>query len=175
MLTSSGCNLGLLPSRTEHYIPQTALIARRFARNEVCMDVGEWMGGLGLQQYAKAFAENGIDCDVLKHLTGEDLKELGVELLGHRRKLLTAIEALHSRPAAVPAPGRDAQMNSPPAQASVSPQRRHLTVLFSAPPPCRRGSIRKICVTSSAVTMRRSPKWFTRRAASLLNIWVTAH
>jgi class 3 adenylate cyclase/predicted ATPase len=94
------------------------------------MDVGEWLGGLGLQQYAKAFAENGIDYDVLQNLTGEDLKELGVELLGHRRKLLTAIEALHSRPAAVPAPGRDAQMNSPPAQTSVSPQRRHLTVLF---------------------------------------------
>jgi hypothetical protein len=58
------------------------------------MELADWLGRIGLPQYAKAFAENEIDAAVLPQLTAEDLKELGVGLLGHRRKLLTAIEGL---------------------------------------------------------------------------------
>jgi SAM domain (Sterile alpha motif) len=61
------------------------------------MEVADWLGQLGLSQYAKIFADNQIDDRVLPELTPEDLKELGVNLLGHRRKLLTAIEGLRSQ------------------------------------------------------------------------------
>src|SRR6516165_11444229 len=60
------------------------------------MDMGGWLRGLGLGKYEAAFCHNGIDESVLPHLTVEDLKELGVESVGDRRKLLTAIGALSS-------------------------------------------------------------------------------
>jgi hypothetical protein len=53
-------------------------------------------GGLGLEQYEAAFRENEIDDTVLPRLTAEDLKDLGVSIVGHRRKLLDAITALHA-------------------------------------------------------------------------------
>src|SRR5947209_7450417 len=94
------------------------------------MDVGEWLGGLGLGQYAKAFADNDIDADVLQQLTSDDLKELGVNLLGHRRKLLTAIDQLRPRkPSLVPEPPPE-HVAPRATHAAASPERRHLSVLF---------------------------------------------
>jgi SAM domain (Sterile alpha motif) len=58
------------------------------------MDVVVWLRGLGLGRYEAAFRENDIDESVLPSLTHENLKELGVASLGHRRKLLDAIAAL---------------------------------------------------------------------------------
>jgi len=58
------------------------------------MELGEWLRRLGLSQYERAFVDNAIDAEVLAKLTVEDLKELGVTLVGHRRKLLDAIAAL---------------------------------------------------------------------------------
>ena len=58
------------------------------------MDVGGWLRSLGLEQYEAAFRDNAIDEKVLPRLTAEDLKELGVNALGHRRMLLDAIAAL---------------------------------------------------------------------------------
>ena len=60
------------------------------------MDVGGWLRSLGLERYEAAFRENEIDDTVLPSLTAEDLKELGVGILGHRRKLLDAIAALRA-------------------------------------------------------------------------------
>src|SRR3954469_514192 len=57
-------------------------------------DLAEWLGRYGLSQYAKTFAENNIDYSVLPDLTENDLEKLGVSSLGHRKKLLRAIEAL---------------------------------------------------------------------------------
>jgi class 3 adenylate cyclase/predicted ATPase len=57
-------------------------------------DLAEWLGRHGLGQYAKRFAENNIDYSVLPDLTENDLEKLGVSSLGHRKKLLRAIEAL---------------------------------------------------------------------------------
>jgi len=51
----------------------------------------DWLEKLGLGQYAKRFAENDIDFDVLNDLTDQDLEKIGVASLGHRRKLLRAI------------------------------------------------------------------------------------
>jgi predicted ATPase len=58
------------------------------------MDIGRCLRRLGLEQYEAAFRANEIDETVLPNLTAEDLKELGVGALGHRRKLLDAITAL---------------------------------------------------------------------------------
>ena len=58
------------------------------------MDVEAWLGGLGLQQYQAAFRDNEIDGAVLRDLTADDLRELGVASVGHRRKLLSAISEL---------------------------------------------------------------------------------
>ncbi|MGB7100623.1 MAG: SAM domain-containing protein, partial [Xanthobacteraceae bacterium] len=55
------------------------------------MDVEQWLRGLGFGQYVPAFADNDIDFAVLGQLTDADLKELAVNSLGHRRRLLSAI------------------------------------------------------------------------------------
>jgi hypothetical protein len=58
------------------------------------MDLGGWLRSLGLERYEAAFRENEIDETVLPNLTAEDLKDLGVGIVGHRRKILDAIAAL---------------------------------------------------------------------------------
>ena len=58
------------------------------------MDVAAWLQDLGLERYVPAFRDNEIDGEVLPKLTAEDLKDLGVTSVGHRRKLLDAIAAL---------------------------------------------------------------------------------
>ena len=60
------------------------------------MDIGGWLKGIGFERYEAAFRDNGIDEQVLPHLTVEDLKEIGVATVGERRKLLAAIAALAS-------------------------------------------------------------------------------
>jgi class 3 adenylate cyclase len=69
------------------------------------MDVADWLRKLGLEQYEPAFRANEIDARVLPSLTAEDLKDLGVGLVGHRRRLLDAIAALRaSEPPLIPSP-----------------------------------------------------------------------
>ncbi len=95
------------------------------------MDVAAWLSGLELEQYAPAFRDNAIDGEVLRELTADDLKDLGVTLVGHRRKLLAAIAALGGE-----APTRDlAQPAASATSTPVSPltsdaERRQLTVMF---------------------------------------------
>jgi hypothetical protein len=71
------------------------------------MDVVVWLRSLGLGKYEALFRENDIDETVLPNLTAEDLKELGVASLGHRRKFLDAIAALRTD-ASGKAPSADA-------------------------------------------------------------------
>ena len=47
--------------------------------------IGEWLEKLGLSEYAQHFADNAIDLSVIRDLTEQDLKDLGV-LLATRRK-----------------------------------------------------------------------------------------
>jgi hypothetical protein len=58
------------------------------------MDVGAWLRELGLEQYEAAFRENGVDAEVLPTPTGEEFKDIGVNLIHHRRRLLEAIAGL---------------------------------------------------------------------------------
>ena len=95
----------------------------------MAIDVASWLQQLGLAQYEPAFRDNEVDGDVLPDLTAEDLIGLGVTLIGHRRKLLSAIAALG---AAAPAPALTATPASAPspAPASAQAERRQLTVMF---------------------------------------------
>src|SRR6201988_3434392 len=89
------------------------------------MIVAEWLRGLGLEQYAPAFRDNHVDGEVLHGLTAEDLRELGVASIGHRRRLLDAIARLvdgHPSAAASPTPSG--------AAVSSDAERRQLTVMF---------------------------------------------
>jgi class 3 adenylate cyclase/predicted ATPase len=96
------------------------------------MDLRGWLRSLGLEQYEAAFRENAIDDAVLPKLTAEDLKDLGVGLVGHRRKLLDAIAALRAESDVKAPPFAP----PPPAAATAAPameaagERRHVTVLF---------------------------------------------
>ena len=93
------------------------------------MDVGSWLRGLGLGQYEAAFRENAIDDTVLPNLTAEDLKDLGVGIVGHRRKLLDAIAALRAD-ASAKAPPLDA-LPATDITAKDTAERRQVTVMFS--------------------------------------------
>ena len=87
------------------------------------MDVAEWLRGLGLEQYAPAFRDNDINGQVLRRLTAEDLRDLGVASIGHRRQLLDGITALGE--------AQLAEGRSPAAQSTAGEaQRRRLTVMF---------------------------------------------
>jgi class 3 adenylate cyclase len=83
------------------------------------VDVAAWLHGLGLEQYEQSFRLNEIDARVLPRLTAEDLKDLGVTLVGHRRRLLDAIAALYvEKPA------------SADERVPAAAERRQLTVMF---------------------------------------------
>src|SRR6516162_6457661 len=76
-----------------------------------------------MQQYERAFRDNAIDTAVLPELTADDLKDLGVTLVGHRRRLLGAIAALRGDDPAPPAKSGEAALAS-------AAERRQLTVMF---------------------------------------------
>ena len=61
--------------------------------------IADWLEKLGMSEYAERFAENKIDVSVLRHLTDQDLKDIGVSL-GHRRKILAAISEVAAATAA---------------------------------------------------------------------------
>jgi class 3 adenylate cyclase/tetratricopeptide (TPR) repeat protein len=87
------------------------------------MDVGAWLRGLGLEQYAEAFAQNDVDGDTLLKLTSEDLTDIGVKSVGHRRKLLDAINQLAKVEAQSTA--------SLESEEGLEAERRQVTVLFA--------------------------------------------
>jgi class 3 adenylate cyclase/predicted ATPase len=89
------------------------------------MDVATWLQGLGLERYVPAFRDNEIDWDALPKLSAEDLKDLGVVLGGHRRRLLDAIAALGAT-----APAASATVAPRDAPAPAAAERRQLTVMF---------------------------------------------
>jgi class 3 adenylate cyclase len=101
-------------------------------RGGAVMDIVVWLRSLGLAKYEATFRENEIDETVLPNLTAEDLKELGVSALGHRRKLLDAIAALRSdasgRAPSVDAATTSSATSAPPEDRA---ERRQVTVVFS--------------------------------------------
>jgi hypothetical protein len=110
------------------------LITRRGPHRRTRVDIASWLHGLGLQQYDQAFRDNAIDASVLPELTAEDLRDIGVGLVGHRRKLLAAISALRSNAA------------SDRVASARGGERRQLTVMFCD------------LVGSTALSVRRDPE-----------------
>ena len=105
------------------------------------MDVRAWLQDHGLGDYAEVFASNDIDAEVLRTLTADDLKELGVASLGHRKKLLAAIAALDgSVPVREPGPGAMSPEAYTPkhlaerildARGLLTGERKQVTVMFA--------------------------------------------
>ena len=92
------------------------------------MDVGGWLRGLGLGQYEEQFRDNKIDADLLPRLTVDDLKDIGVSIVGDRRRLLDAIAVIAGAVAAGdPASPTKA---SPSKGLQASAERRPITVMF---------------------------------------------
>jgi class 3 adenylate cyclase len=93
------------------------------------MDVGGWLRGLGLGQYEEKFRDNKIDADLLPRLTVDDLKDIGVSVVGDRRRLLDAIAVIGGvgRPADVPA---SSTKSAPSKGLQASAERRPITVMF---------------------------------------------
>ena len=94
------------------------------------MDVGEWLRSIGLGQYEAAFRDNEIDDDVLWKLTADDLKDLGVTIVGHRRKIMTAIAEPSGSAAAPAAAAETKRLPQIVETTQATAERRQLTVLF---------------------------------------------
>jgi class 3 adenylate cyclase len=86
------------------------------------IEIARWLRELGLEQYTDAFRDNAIDSKILPTLTADDLRDIGVTLIGHRRRLLNAIAELAAK-----TPRADVANAVHEAQ---SPERRQLTVMF---------------------------------------------
>jgi class 3 adenylate cyclase/predicted ATPase len=93
------------------------------------VDIAAWLRELGLERFEEAFRENEIDAEILSKLTADDLKDIGVTTVGHRRKLLEAIAVL-AEPALAPQAGPSAPPQAVPRARSAEAERRQLTVLF---------------------------------------------
>ena len=93
--------------------------------------IADWLQKLGLGQYAQRFAENDINFAILSDLTDQDLKELGVASLGHRRQLLRAIAELKTveKGTLTGTATPEAPTASPKTDAAA--ERRQVTVMFS--------------------------------------------
>jgi predicted ATPase/class 3 adenylate cyclase len=93
------------------------------------VDIAAWLRELGLERYNEAFQENEIDAEILPKLTSDDLKDIGITTVGHRRKLLEAIAAL-TGPAVAPQVEPSAPDEAVPRARPAEAERRQLTVLF---------------------------------------------
>ena len=87
--------------------------------------IADWLKNLGMSEYVQWFAENNIDVSVLRHLTDEDLNDIGVPV-GHRRKMLAAIGELSG---ATPPTTEQVARAEPKAQDTA--ERRQVTVMFA--------------------------------------------
>ena len=86
---------------------------------------------LGLERYEATFRENDVDAELLPNLTADDLKELGITSLGHRRRLLEAIAALRLKDTPADDPVRSS--TSPTGNlgsSETTAERRPLSVMF---------------------------------------------
>src|SRR3984885_5815397 len=95
------------------------------------MDVLVWLRSLGLERYEAAFRDNEIDERVLPSLTQEDLKEIGVGPVGHRRTVLEAIAALRDTGSNAPSADVATASGAPNVDPEDRAERRQVTVMFS--------------------------------------------
>jgi class 3 adenylate cyclase/tetratricopeptide (TPR) repeat protein len=94
------------------------------------MDVAEWLRALGLEQHEAAFRENAVTAALLPNLTADDLKDLGVTLVGHRRQILDAIAALRIQGMPVVEPSPPSSPTGDSGSLETTAERRPLSVMF---------------------------------------------
>jgi hypothetical protein len=90
------------------------------------MDMGEWLRSIGLGQYDR---DNEFDDDVLRNLTADD--QLGVTIVGHRGKIMTAIAEL-SASAAAPAAAAGTERLPPIVKTTQTTARRRHGLLAAS-------------------------------------------
>lgn len=95
------------------------------------MTIRHWLESIGLERYSDAFEANDVDLAVASELTAEDLRELGVSSIGHRRKLLSAIAALAGESTGKGPPDLQTGGASEQPAADSPAERRQVTVLFA--------------------------------------------
>ncbi len=99
------------------------------ATHHECADpsVATLLQELGLHQYVTAFAANAVDMAVLMTLTDSDLRELGIQPMGHRRRLVAALEQRRAS-----TDSADESADEVPSSPMLGPlaERRHLTIAF---------------------------------------------
>jgi hypothetical protein len=98
------------------------------------VDLGAWLRDLGLGQYERLFRDHAVDSEILPQLAADDLREIGVTPVGHRRKLLAALTALREGTPFLPVRPVLAEPAVPTAGVATAPttteaERRQLTVM----------------------------------------------
>jgi len=83
------------------------------------IDLANWLAGIGLGKYVRAFGEQEIDLDLLPLLTEADVRELGLPI-GPRRRLLSALAGLRGQ--------RELEWDKAAPRGEA--ERRQLTVMF---------------------------------------------
>jgi hypothetical protein len=106
------------------------------------VDITAWLRELGLEQYEEAFRDNAINGEILPKLTADDVKEIGVTVVGHRRKMIEAIAGLDAR---------DGRMNPSTAGTQIAPAPRPQ----SAPPSIQAERRADAVATASSSDRRR--------------------
>jgi len=81
--------------------------------------IADWLEELGMSEHVQCFVDNKIDVSVLQYLTDQDLKEIGIPL-GHRRKMLAAIDELSGQTAGAVKEAKGQELA----------ERRQVTVMF---------------------------------------------
>ncbi|XP_017598671.1 PREDICTED: caskin-2 [Corvus brachyrhynchos] len=63
--------------------------------NYIPADLMDWLSAIGLPQYHKKLVNNGYDSiTIVTDLTWEDLQEIGINKLGHQKKIMLAVKKL---------------------------------------------------------------------------------
>ena len=91
--------------------------------------IAAWLSDIGLDGYAGIFAKSEIDFDVLRTLSEDDLRELGLSL-GARKRLALAIGKLGEQRGGLQADVAGATDAAFGQVQAASGERRQLTVMF---------------------------------------------
>jgi hypothetical protein len=92
-------------------------------------DLSVWLGRLGLDRYARLFAENEVDFEILLDLSEQDLDQLGIPF-GPRKKLLKALAERKNAVHRISEGDASEKTSVPPIASSPEGERRQLTVMF---------------------------------------------
>jgi 2',3'-cyclic-nucleotide 2'-phosphodiesterase (5'-nucleotidase family) len=74
------------------------------------MEIADWLRTIGLEGYEPVFRENRIDEEALLTLSEEQLKQMGIGAVEHRRRLVAALDVLSSSMLGFPLAGKIAAL-----------------------------------------------------------------